>query len=560
MKPFAKRLLALASAAAITLGTIPAVQGVYREDTTYEGVADWALLEVTAMDRLGLIPEELQYADLSREITRQEMCAIAVATCEQVTGSEVPIPEEIPFFDTDDEMVAKAYALGIARGDGNGSFRPDDSLTRAEFFCFVSRYLEASGMMLPMESYSDLNGFTDAAHLPDWAWDSTRLTVGLEIVKGSGSTLDFARSTSGQEALAMFYRAHNASIDFIPAEAFTDLAPWAEASVLRMEQLGLIPDSVKEQRMSGTISRADLCRIAMRSYKMLTWQTDEELGEPEQVFTDTDDVDVLNAYALEIISGRGNGIFDPDSPITRQDFFTVCANFLRALDCWSVDEMSYDLSCFRDADQLAAYAVRPTQVLAAIGAVNGDDTGALNPNREIVSQEAVVIFNRIINFYADWDPESMVPEMPGESVEPEVPEETEPEEPTEPEVYLGETVAEFALQFEGCRYVYGSHGPNKFDCSGLVYYVYKQFGYDLQPGARNQWSTLGSKIKKDDLKPGDLLFFSKNGKASGIFHVGIYIGDGQFIHAANKNKGVIITDIDQAWYAKRYLGAKRAVE
>lgn len=542
MKPFSKRLLALASAAVIALGTAPAVQGVYREDTTYEGVADWALLEVTAMDRLGLIPEELQYADLSQEITRQEMCAIAVATCEQVTGTEAPIPEEAPFTDTDDELVAKAYALGIVQGDGNGSFRPDDSLTRLEFFCFVGRYLEASGMMLPMESYSSLEGFSDAATLPAWALDPTRLTVGLQIVKGSGTTLDYSRTTTGQEALAMFYRAHNASLDYAPAGEFTDLASWAEPTLLRMEQLGLIPASVKEQSMSGPITRADLCRIAMRSYKLLTRQTDEDLGQPEDVFTDTDDLDVLNAYALSIVGGRGNGIFDPDSPITRQDFFTVCTNFLRALDYWYVDDITHDLSRFPDSGSLAGYAQHPAQVMVSIGAVQGDDTGALNPTAQIASQEAAVIFNRIIDFYADWETNPVEPEKP------------------EPEPYLGEIIAEYALQFEGCRYVSGGHGPKKFDCSGLVYYVYQQFGYDLKPGARNQWSLLDEKISKDELLPGDLLFFSRGGKTSRIFHVGIYIGDGLFIHAANSRKGVIITHIDEPWYANRYHGAKRVIE
>lgn len=542
MKPFSKRLLALASAAVIALGTAPAVQGVYREDTTYEGVADWALLEVTAMDRLGLIPEELQYADLSQEITRQEMCAIAVATCEQVTGTEAPIPEEAPFTDTDDELVAKAYALGIVQGDGNGSFRPDDSLTRLEFFCFVGRYLEASGMMLPMESYSSLEGFSDAASLPAWALDPTRLTVGLQIVKGSGTTLDYSRTTTGQEALAMFYRAHNASLDYAPAGEFTDLASWAEPTLLRMEQLGLIPASVKEQSMSGPITRADLCRIAMRSYKLLTRQTDEDLGQPEDVFTDTDDLDVLNAYALSIVGGRGNGIFDPDSPITRQDFFTVCTNFLRALDYWYVDDITHDLSRFPDSGSLAGYAQHPAQVMVSIGAVQGDDTGALNPTAQIASQEAAVIFNRIIDFYAHWETNPVEPEKP------------------EPEPYLGEIIAEYALQFEGCRYVSGGHGPKKFDCSGLVYYVYQQFGYDLKPGARNQWSLLDEKISKDELLPGDLLFFSRGGKTSRIFHVGIYIGDGLFIHAANSRKGVIITHIDEPWYANRYHGAKRVIE
>jgi len=537
MKPFAKRLLALASAAVITLSTIPAVHAVYREETSYEGVADWALLEVTAMDRLGLIPEELMYADMNTEITRREMCAIAVSTWEKVTGTEADVPFFAPFDDTDDEFVAKAHSLGIVKGDGNGVFRPEDSLTRAEFFTFVGRYLQASGMELTAESYSDLASYSDAASLPMWAREPASLTVGLQIVQGSGTSLDWQRTTTRQEALAMFYRAHNASIGHVPAQEFTGMSGWAEQSILRMDQLGLIPETVKAAPMDGTITRGDLCSMVMRSYYLLTGTTEDDLGEPEDVFTDTDDVDVLNAYALGIVSGRGAGRFDPDSPITRQDFFTISCNFLEAVDYWYVDDIIRDLSVHPDGSKVASYAKQPTAVMLAIGAVQGDEAGRLNPEQEIVSQEAIAIFHRIINFYADWT----------ETCE-------------EPEPYLGELVAELGLSKVGCRYVSGGHGPSKFDCSGLVYYVYKQFGYNLEPGARNQWSLLSKSVKKADLLPGDLLFFSDNGKASGIFHVGIYIGDGEFVHAANSRKGVIVTDIDDAWYANRYLGAKRAID
>lgn len=537
MKPFAKRLLALASAAAIAMSTIPAVHAVYREETTYEGVADWALLEVTAMDRLGLIPEELLFADLSTEITRQEMCSMAAATYEKVTGTEIELPEELPFEDTDDIHVLKAYQVGIVQGDGNGMFRPDDSLTRAEFFTFVGRYLTASGMELTEESYSDLASYSDAASLPQWAKDPTALTVGLQIVKGSGYTLDWQRTTSGQEALAMFYRAYNASIGFHPAEEFTDLSGWAKPTVLRMEQLGLIPETVKSASMAGTITRQDLCKIAMRSYKLLTGLTDADLYTPENVFTDTDDIDVLNAYELGIISGRGDGIFDPDSPITRQDFFTISANFLRAVDYWYIDDIHVDLSVYPDADQLAGYAEYPAQVMVCIGAVQGDDTGALNPCKQIISQEAIAIFSRIIDFYADWE-----------------------KDPVEPQPYLGDEVAEFALDYVGCRYVSGGQGPSSFDCSGFVYYVYKNFGYNLEPGARNQWSILSKSVKKADLLPGDLVFFSNSGSASGIFHVGIYIGDGEFVHAANSRKGVIVSSLSEDYYAGYYFGAKRAIK
>lgn len=536
MNSIAKRLLAFAGAAAITLSTIPAVSAMYRSETTYEGVSDWAVLEVTAMDQLGLIPEELQTADLSMEITRQEMCSIAVATYEKVTGKEVALPWFLPFIDTNDENVAKAYHLGIVKGDGNGMFRPDDYLTRAEFFCFVGRYLEASGMELREDSYSDLANYTDAASLPRWAVEPTRLTVGLEVVKGSADALNWEQTTSGQEALAMFYRAHNASIGFDPADTYVDLSGWAEKSVIRMDQLGLIPENVRLQSMTGTISRADLCRMAMRSYKLLTGLTDEDLGQSEDVFTDTDDIDIINAYALGIINGRGNGIFDPDAPITRQDFFTISANFLRALDYWCIDDIIRDLSKYPDGSELSGYAKQPAQVMIAIGAVQGDTAGRLNPRQQIVSQEALTIFCRIINYYADWT-----------------------ENPVAPEPYLGQQIAEYAQQFVGCRYVYGGQTPSGFDCSGFVYYNYKQFGYSLNPGAKNQWSILEQTVQYADLLPGDLVFFSKNGSYSGIFHVGLYIGDGQFVHAANSSKGVIISDMDETWYANRYYGAKRAL-
>lgn len=536
MKSFAKRMLALAGAAAIFAGSLTTAQAAPTE-LPYEGVADWAVLEVTAMEELGLIPDSLEYTDLTEEITRLDMARIAVSTYEKVTGEEVKLPWFPPFEDTDDPDVAKAYEIGIVQGDGNGLFRPDDSLTRLEFFCFVGRYLEASGMELTEDCYSNLAGYTDAASLPEWALDPTRLTVGLEIVQGSGTTLDWDRTATAAEALVLFYRAHNASIGYDPADEFTDLSPWAETSVLRMDQLELIPEGVKAASMTGTISRADLCRMVMRTYKLLTGLTDEDLGTPEDVFEDTDDLDILNAYTLGIINGRGNGIFDPDSPISRQDFFTISANFLRAVDYWYIDDIYVDLTDYPDGGDLASYAKRAAQVMIGVGAVQGDELGRLNPTAEIVSQEAVTVFFRIYDFYTKWEAD-----------------------PVEPTPYEGVTVCAFAKQYVGYPYVSGGRSPSTgFDCSGFVYYVYKQFGYELLPGAKNQWNSLDTRISLEDLLPGDVVFFSRNGSYSGIFHVGIYIGDGQFIHAANSDKDLIITDMDNAWYANRYLGAKRVL-
>lgn len=155
------------------------------------------------------------------------------------------------------------------------------------------------------------------------------------------------------------------------------------------------------------------------------------------------------------------------------------------------------------------------------------------------------------------------------STEPTEPSTEPTEPPTEPvEPPDGEIppecleVVEFAKTLLGCDYTYAGKNPESgFDCSGFVYYVYKQFGYTLNPGATNQWNYLSDEvIPQEELRPGDLVFFSSNGQVSGMTHVGMYIGDGQFIHAENYEHGVCITPMDQAYYAARYLGAKRVIE
>ena len=274
--------------------------------------------------------------------------------------------------------------------------------------------------------------------------------------------------------------------------------------------------------------------MSMNVYKSLTEQTDEDLAQPEVRFLDTDDTDVLNACELKLVTTGTNGIFEPEEALTRQDFYTSAVQLLDTLGYSYIDDAQMDLTAYADSDEIMAYAVKPTQVLLEIGAIEGSEL--LRPTQQITAEEAVVIMDRVMNFFADWEAN-----------------------PVPPATRMRQNVVNTALGKVGCRYVYGAHGPNKFDCSGLVYWVYKQFGYDLKPGARNQWSILGSTVKKADLLPGALVFFSDNGRASGIFHVGMYIVDGQFVHAANSKKGVIGSNLDGEWYANRYLGAKRAI-
>lgn len=108
----------------------------------------------------------------------------------------------------------------------------------------------------------------------------------------------------------------------------------------------------------------------------------------------------------------------------------------------------------------------------------------------------------------------------------------------------------------GKKYVYGASGPSAFDCSGLVMYVFDKTGVNLPHNAAEQ-AGYGVKVDKSDLLPGDLVFFSYYG-SKGINHSGIYIGDGNFIHAST-NSGVITTALNSDYYSSNYKGARRII-
>ncbi|MDO5067378.1 MAG: NlpC/P60 family protein [Propionibacteriaceae bacterium] len=130
----------------------------------------------------------------------------------------------------------------------------------------------------------------------------------------------------------------------------------------------------------------------------------------------------------------------------------------------------------------------------------------------------------------------------------------EPSEPVEkeqpkapPASGRGGSAVQVALAQVGKSYVWGTSGPNTFDCSGLTSYAYRQQGISLPRSARQQYR-IGTPVAKGDLQPGDLVFYY-----SGISHVGMYIGDGKIVHAANPRSGINVTGLN----SMPYQGARR---
>lgn len=127
------------------------------------------------------------------------------------------------------------------------------------------------------------------------------------------------------------------------------------------------------------------------------------------------------------------------------------------------------------------------------------------------------------------------------------------------EEQLGRELADFALDFLGSNYKYGGKTPEEgFDCSGLVYYVYSQFGYSLARVANDQ-AKQGVEVAPEELRAGDVLAFYKGKDYVG--HVGIYIGGGYYLHAMGSAYGVVLTSLDdpylqRVYTARRYIGCE----
>lgn len=132
---------------------------------------------------------------------------------------------------------------------------------------------------------------------------------------------------------------------------------------------------------------------------------------------------------------------------------------------------------------------------------------------------------------------------------------------TDKDTDIRQQIVAYAKKFLGVKYVYGGSSPKGFDCSGFVQYVFSHFNIKLERSSDAQGAH-GTKLKKSELKPGDLVFFDTNGGLNHIEHVGIYIGSGKFIHASSGSSAhkVIISELNTGFYDETYMTSRRYVK
>lgn len=123
--------------------------------------------------------------------------------------------------------------------------------------------------------------------------------------------------------------------------------------------------------------------------------------------------------------------------------------------------------------------------------------------------------------------------------------------------HFGREVVLSAQQHIGLPYVWGGEDPERgFDCSGLVKFTFQEFNIYLPHRADLQYQ-YGIPVSREELQPGDIVFFSTGGYPIG--HVGIYAGNQQFIHAPRRGKPVELASLNDSWYSRRFVGARRLI-
>ncbi len=501
----------------------------------YTGVSSWAQEDVDAADALGIVPGSLQNRALTTPMTRLEMCYLAVNAFEKLTGSSLYPANINHFSDTHDADVCVAYELGIVSGFPDGTFRPSNAITRQEFAKVTGNLLNALGWS---EDAQTLSAFTDETALANWAKPAAAQMVRLGIVNGDNNgRLNPGQSVSYEQACAIFFRAYQmfenggeegsiGAAEIVGDEQieYEGLSSWAKSTINQMNSMGMLPESAAQAVMCDPITRGDLCEIAVRVYENVTGNAPEAA---EAEFTDTDLPAVSQAKALGIVNGYPDGTFRPDGELTREQIFQISENLLKACGFTKKTDSELLQEAFSDYEDIGGWAGECIAVLYRIEVMRGDNRSRALPQAQTTCEQAIAMFMRTLKQVGKWYQNHPLSKIEGPM--------------TSPNVAL--QVVDLAKSFVGYPYVWAGASPSVgFDCSGLVYYVYKQFGYNLYRAGDGQANN-GIAVKESEMQPGDIIIFA-NKYTDAIQHVGLYIGDGKMVHAQSSRTGVVISDYD----------------
>ena len=328
------------------------------------------------------------------------------------------------------------------------------------------------------------------------------------------------------------------SFSFVAASSFSDISDtyWVKGEIEYLAEKNLVQGVGNGTYIpNDNVTRAQFVTMIN---KALGLSDEIETGNIE--FTDVHHgawyyEDVVKAATNGYVTGYDNGTFKPDAPISREQAATMISK------AFGLSEAA-EKAGFLDTNRISNWARDFVNVVSEKGYLVGFPDGNFKPDLNITrAQSAAIVYRVLTGDVAEVPP---IPEAP-----------PEPPAPVAPVVSKGDQVISEARKYLGYRYVSGGASPSGFDCSGFTSYVYDKFGASL-PRTTTGQATVGSQVSKANLQPGDLLVFSNTYK-SGISHVGIYIGNGRFIHSANPRVGVEENTISSGYWSNHFTYGKR---
>lgn len=298
---------------------------------------------------------------------------------------------------------------------------------------------------------------------------------------------------------------------------------WARQEVEKAAEYNLVTPNILG-KYKEKITREEFCELAVNLYKAMN--DNPQIQVQEDPFQDTDNISVLEAYKLGIVCGKAPGLFKPSEFLTREETSVMFYRILQITETKS-DLHADNNSSFIDFHVIAPWAKEAVILLNSEGIIQGVGANKFDPNGHLTREAAIALIKRMYEKY---------------------------------KLNLNEKLSKLnkILQQQlGKPYRYGSAGPNSFDCSGLVYYVYGKLGFSL-PRTADAQSKVGTYVSKEELRYGDLVFFARDG--INVNHAGIYIGSGNFIHAPQTGEVVKATTLETGYYARTFKNGRRLIE